>query len=41
MVWFVNVGIIRGMDGKIEPNSLATRAQFATIIMRFIQEYSL
>ncbi len=39
MVWFVNVGIINGMDGKIAPENTATRAQFATIIMRYIQIY--
>ena len=39
VVWFVNVGIINGMDGKIAPNHTATRAQFAAIIMRFVQLY--
>ncbi len=41
VAWFVNIGIINGMDGKIAPNNTATRAQFATIIMRFMQEFEL
>ena len=34
VLWCVENGIINGMDGKIAPNGNATRAQFATIIMR-------
>jgi len=37
VLWCVEMGIINGMDGKIAPNGNATRAQFATIIMRFNQ----
>ena len=35
--WFVCTGIMTGMDGKIVPNGTATRAQFATIITRFVK----
>ena len=37
VLWCVENGIINGMDGKIVPEGKATRAQFATIIMRFDQ----
>lgn len=37
VLWCVENGIINGMDGKVAPEGQATRAQFATIIMRFNQ----
>ena len=30
---------MNGMDGRVVPNGNATRAQFATIITRFVQKY--
>ncbi len=35
MAWCVENGIINGMNGTLNPQGLATRAQFATIIMRY------
>ena len=35
VAWCIENEIINGMDGKVAPNGVATRAQFATIIMRF------
>ena len=35
VAWCIENEIINGMDGKVAPNGDATRAQFATIIMRF------
>ena len=35
IVWAVDNGIINGYDGKLWPNDQATRAEFATIVMRF------
>ena len=35
--WTVAEGIISGSDGKLLPQGNATRAQVATILMRFIQ----
>jgi len=35
--WAVGVGLITGNDGKLDPQGNATRAQVATILMRFIQ----
>lgn len=37
MSWAVAAGIIQGTGGKLDPSGTATRAQAATIIMRFIQ----
>lgn len=37
MNWAVENGIINGLDGKLAPQSNATRAQYAAIIMRFIE----
>lgn len=37
VVWCVGAGIINGMDGKIVPEGNATRAEFATIVMRFMK----
>ena len=33
--WATAVGIIHGMDGKFEPDGLATRAQVVAIITRY------
>ena len=35
--WTVAEGIINGSDGKLQPKGNATRAQVATILMRFIE----
>ncbi len=35
MAWCVENGIINGMNGGLNPLGLATRAQFATIMMRY------
>ncbi len=37
IVWAVGAGIINGADGKLLPQGNATRAQVATILMRFIE----
>ena len=37
MQWVVAEGIINGSDGKLLPQGNATRAQVATILMRFIE----
>ena len=37
MQWAVAEGIINGSDGKLLPQGSATRAQVATILMRFIE----
>ncbi len=37
MGWAVAEGLITGSDGRLEPQGSATRAQVATILMRFIQ----
>jgi len=37
VAWCIENEIINGMDGKVAPTGDATRAQFATIIMRFDQ----
>ena len=40
MNWAVNTGLISGMgDGTLNPQGEATRAQVATILMRFISNY--
>ncbi len=34
--WAVAVGLLRGMDnGRLEPQGTATRAEVATLLMRF------
>ncbi len=38
MKWAVGAGIIRGMYGELVPRGAATRAQFATVILRLKQE---
>ena len=37
MQWAVGEGLIAGSEGKLLPQGNATRAQVATILMRFIQ----
>ncbi len=38
MQWTVGEGIINGSDGKLLPQGSATRAQVATILMRYIEK---
>ena len=35
MTWAVTNGIVNGLDGKLAPKAASTRAQIATVIMRF------
>lgn len=35
MRWAVGAGIVNGMDGKLDPQGEATRAQMATMLMRY------
>ena len=35
MCWMTMNGVINGMDGKLAPASGATRAQVATMLMRY------
>ena len=37
MTWAVAEGIVEGMDGALNPAGSATRAQIATILLRFCQ----
>ena len=37
MQWAVSTGLIGGMDGKLNPQGSATRAQVATMLMRFAE----
>lgn len=37
MAWAVGEGYINGMDGKLNPQGTATRAQVATVLTRFAQ----
>lgn len=37
MQWAVSTGLINGMDGKLNPQGSATRAQVATMLMRFAE----
>lgn len=37
MQWAVSTGLINGMDGKLNPRGSATRAQVATMLMRFAE----
>lgn len=39
MRWACGTGIISGMNGKLNPQGKATRAQVATMLMRFCQSY--
>ena len=41
MRWAVAEGLIQGMGGKLSPQATATRAQVATILMRFMKPCSL
>ena len=38
MIWAVGEDLINGSDGKLQPQGDATRAQVATILMRFIEK---
>ena len=38
MTWAVENGIITGSNGKLNPQSNATRAEVAAMLMRFIQQ---
>ena len=38
MAWAVERGLICGIDGKLSPKGTASRAQFATVIMRFCEK---
>ena len=38
MRWSVEEGIINGMDGKLAPKDNATRAQIATLLMRYLEK---
>jgi hypothetical protein len=33
--WAVETGLIRGLDGNLAPQGTATRAQVATVLMRY------
>ena len=37
MAWAVAEGIVEGVDGTLNPAGNATRAQIATILMRFCE----
>ena len=37
MAWAVAEGIVEGVDGNLNPTGDATRAQIATILMRFCE----
>lgn len=37
MAWCVEQGVISGMDGGLNPQGIATRAQVATMLMQFIK----
>ena len=39
MQWAVAEGLLQGSNGKLDPQGSATRAEFATILMRFMQKY--
>ena len=38
MAWAVAEGIVEGMDGNLNPAGNASRAQIATILMRFCED---
>ena len=38
MIWAVKSGIINGLDGKLAPKDNATRAQIATLLMRYLEK---
>ena len=37
MIWATDTGLIQGMGGKLNPQGTATRAQLATMLMRFVE----
>ena len=37
MQWAVGQGLIQGLNGQIRPQSNASRAEVATILMRFCE----
>ena len=37
MIWATDTGLIQGMGGKLDPQGTATRAQLATMLMRFVE----
>ena len=39
MQWAVAEGLLQGSNGRLNPQGSATRAQVATILMRFMQKY--
>lgn len=41
MQWAVGSGLLKGMDGKLNPQGTATRAQVATILQRMCEIWSL
>lgn len=41
MQWAVGSGLIQGMDGKLNPQGTATRAQVATILWRMCEKWAL
>ena len=40
MIWAVENGIINGSDGMLNPQTGATRAEMATMLMRFCEKYT-
>ena len=40
MRWAVANGLIQGSDSKLSPKATASRAQVATILMRFMELYA-
>ena len=40
MRWAVASGLIQGSDSKLSPKATASRAQVATILMRFMELYA-
>lgn len=41
MRWAVGSGLVNGIDGRLEPTGDSTRAQIATLLMRFCEAYGL
>lgn len=41
MRWAVGSGLVNGIDGRLEPTGDSTRAQIATLLMRFCETYGL
>ncbi len=40
MAWAVETGLVQGMgNGKLDPKGPATRAQMATVLMRFVKAF--